>query len=99
MAQATRHGHLTFSDHVERVLREGAMWTLMCVALYLVLSLASYAPDDPGWSYVGETAEVTEATEPTGLFRQIVEDSHRILPLFERRRLRRAVTAHPAPCR
>ncbi len=66
MAQATRHGHLTFSDHVERVLREGAMWTLMCVALYLVLSLASYAPDDPGWSYVGETAEVTNAGGPMG---------------------------------
>jgi S-DNA-T family DNA segregation ATPase FtsK/SpoIIIE len=66
MAQATRHGHLTFSDYVERALREGAMWTLMCVALYLVLSLASYAPDDPGWSYVGETAAVANAGGPMG---------------------------------
>jgi S-DNA-T family DNA segregation ATPase FtsK/SpoIIIE len=57
---------LTFSEYVERALREGAMWTLMCVALYLVLSLASYAPEDPGWSYVGETAQVTNAGGPTG---------------------------------
>ncbi len=61
MGQATRHGQLTFSDYVERALREGAMWTLMCVALYLVLSLASYSPEDPGWSYVGDTSRVTNA--------------------------------------
>jgi DNA segregation ATPase FtsK/SpoIIIE, S-DNA-T family len=66
MTQATRNGHLTFSEYVERALREGAMWTLMCVALYLVLSLASYAPEDPGWSYVGEAAQVTNAGGPTG---------------------------------
>ncbi len=66
MAQATRTGHLTFSEHVERALREGAMWTLMCLALYLVLSLASYAPDDPGWSYVGDSAQVTNAGGPAG---------------------------------
>ncbi|MFZ0791283.1 MAG: DNA translocase FtsK 4TM domain-containing protein, partial [Chromatiaceae bacterium] len=57
---------MTFSEYVERALREGAMWTLMCVALYLVLSLASYAPEDPGWSYVGEAAQVTNAGGPTG---------------------------------
>ena len=66
MTQATRNGHLTFSEYVERALREGAMWILMCVALYLVLSLASYAPEDPGWSYVGEAAQVTNAGGPTG---------------------------------
>jgi DNA segregation ATPase FtsK/SpoIIIE, S-DNA-T family len=61
MAQATRNGQLTFSEHVERALREGAMWTLICVALYLILALASYAPEDPGWSYVGGTSQVTNA--------------------------------------
>ncbi len=66
MAQATRSGQLTFSDYVERALREGAMWALMCVALYLVLSLASYSPQDTGWSYVGETARVTNAGGRTG---------------------------------
>lgn len=59
MAQATPNGQLTLSDYVERTLREGAMWTLMCVALYLLLSLVSYSPEDPGWSYVGETVAVT----------------------------------------
>lgn len=66
MAQATRSGQLTFSDHVERVLREGAMWALMCVALYLVMSLVSYSPEDPGWSYVGESGRVTNAGGRTG---------------------------------
>lgn len=66
MAQATRYGQLTFSDHVERALREGAMWFLMCVALYLAISLASYSPTDPGWSYVGESVSVTNAGGRTG---------------------------------
>jgi len=66
MAQATRSGQLTFSDYVERALREGAMWALMCVALYLVLSLASYSPQDAGWSYVGETEQVRNAGGRTG---------------------------------
>lgn len=66
MAQATRYGQLTFSDYVERALREGAMWTLMCVAIYLAIALASYAPDDPGWSYVGDIRQVTNAAGRTG---------------------------------
>jgi len=66
MAQATRSGQLNFSDYVERALREGAMWTLMCVALYLVLSLVTYVPDDPGWSYVGETTRISNAGGRTG---------------------------------
>ncbi len=66
MVQATRYGQLTFSDYVERALREGAMWTLICLALYLALSLVSYSPGDPGWSYVGETAQVTNAGGRTG---------------------------------
>ncbi len=31
---------------------------LVCVALYLVLSLVTYSPYDPGWSYVGQTTQV-----------------------------------------
>lgn len=61
MGQATRHGQLTFGDYVERALREGAMWALMFVAVYLVLALGSYSPDDPGWSYVGDAAQVRNA--------------------------------------
>ncbi len=66
MAQATRYGQLTFSDHVENALREGAMWTVMCVAVYLALALMSYSPTDPGWSSVGESMTVSNAGGPTG---------------------------------
>ncbi len=66
MAQATRSGQLTFSDHVERALRDGAMWALMCAAVYLALSLASYNPEDAGWSYVGATDQVTNIGGRTG---------------------------------
>ncbi|NKN31706.1 DNA translocase FtsK [Marichromatium bheemlicum] len=66
MAQATRRGQLTLSDYVERILREGAMWALMCLALYLLLALATYSPQDPGWSYVGDVERVDNAGGRTG---------------------------------
>jgi S-DNA-T family DNA segregation ATPase FtsK/SpoIIIE len=37
------------------------MWTLICAALYLVVALASYSPQDPGWSFVGASESVTNA--------------------------------------
>ncbi|MGA7981226.1 MAG: DNA translocase FtsK 4TM domain-containing protein [Chromatiaceae bacterium] len=61
MVQATRVGQLSFGDYVQRAVREGAMWSLVCVALYLVLSLASYSPQDPGWSHVGHGDAVANA--------------------------------------
>jgi S-DNA-T family DNA segregation ATPase FtsK/SpoIIIE len=61
LAQATRVGQLTFSDYVQRAVREGAMWSLVCVALYLVVSLASYSPQDPGWSHIGHGDHVVNA--------------------------------------
>ncbi len=61
MTQATRVGQLTFTDYLDRAWREGAMWTLICAACYLVLALATYAPTDPGWSYVGADVEVSNA--------------------------------------
>ncbi|MGQ9659313.1 MAG: DNA translocase FtsK [Thermochromatium sp.] len=66
MAQATRYGQLTFTDHVERALREGGLWALMCAAVYLSLSLISYSPQDPGWSYIGSDMQVTNAGGRTG---------------------------------
>ncbi len=66
MAQATRIGVLTFGDHVERAIREVAMWGLFVVALYLVLALANYSRDDPGWSYAGHTDEVANPAGPVG---------------------------------
>jgi DNA segregation ATPase FtsK/SpoIIIE, S-DNA-T family len=66
MGQATRYGQLTFTDHVERALREGGLWTLMCASIYLALSLISYSPQDPGWSYIGNDMQVTNAGGRTG---------------------------------
>ncbi len=51
----------TLSVHVGRGLREVAMWLLFGCAFYLVLSLASYYPDDPGWSYTGLAESVRNA--------------------------------------
>ncbi|WP_295882134.1 DNA translocase FtsK [uncultured Thiohalocapsa sp.] len=61
MSQATRAGRLTLGDYLDRAWREGAMWTLVCAALYLVVALASYSPQDPGWSYVGQSSSVANA--------------------------------------
>lgn len=39
--------------HVAKGLREGALWILVALALYLLLSLFTYTPQDPGWSHWG----------------------------------------------
>jgi DNA segregation ATPase FtsK/SpoIIIE, S-DNA-T family len=66
VAQATRLGELTFGDHVERAIREVAMWAMMVVAVYLAVALVSYSPHDPGWSYVGPTETVANPAGPVG---------------------------------
>ena len=66
MTQATRYGQLTYGDYIERALREGAMWTLIVVALYLLLALATYSANDPGWSHVGDFGQVSNAAGPIG---------------------------------
>ncbi len=66
MAQATRIGELTFGDHVERAIRELAMWALFVVAVYLVLALVNYNRNDPGWSYAGPSESVINPAGPVG---------------------------------
>jgi len=61
MEQATRLGHPRLSDYLERAWREGALWGTVIVALYLVLALASYSPEDPGWSFAGQDGAVSNA--------------------------------------
>ncbi len=39
--------------HVSRGLREGLLFLLLAVAIYLLAALVSYHPNDPGWSYSG----------------------------------------------
>ncbi len=41
------------SDELKRLLREAGVLLLLPVALYLFVCLASYSPQDPGWSHAG----------------------------------------------
>lgn len=66
MSQATRAGQLTFADYLDRAWREAALWALIALALYLVVALATWSPEDPGWSYTGSGAQVHNAAGPFG---------------------------------
>ncbi|MCP4041209.1 MAG: cell division protein FtsK [Gammaproteobacteria bacterium] len=44
--------------HLNRGLREGVLFVSGAIAVYLVLSLASYHPSDPGWSYSGHVGRI-----------------------------------------
>ena len=47
-----------FTSAVSRGLRESAIIALGIVALVLFMALASYSPDDPGFSFTGNAAPV-----------------------------------------
>ncbi len=54
MSQATRKNNkqpLPIASHMIRGLREGALFVLGAIAIYMLISLVSYHPGDPGWSY------------------------------------------------
>lgn len=59
MAQAKKQreqqGPAPIKRHVQRGLREGGFFLLIAVAAYLLLSLATFNPADPGWSHTGAT--------------------------------------------
>ncbi|MES9946049.1 MAG: cell division protein FtsK [gamma proteobacterium symbiont of Ctena orbiculata] len=55
-----------FHNHVSHALREGIMWSLFCLSGYLLLSLFSYSPLDPGWSYTGPAVSVLNSGGPAG---------------------------------
>ncbi len=63
MAQARRKksnpGKLT--HQVTRGLREGALLVLGALATYLLISLASYHPADPGWSHSSTVTDIHNA--------------------------------------
>lgn len=60
MAQATHKipNRVPLTTHMARGLREGAMWLLFSLALYLLLSLWTYHASDPGWSHTGSGASI-----------------------------------------
>ena len=44
---------MALSSHMSRGLREGGLLVLGAIAIYLLISLTSYSPADPGWSRSG----------------------------------------------
>ena len=42
------------------------MWSLFCLSGYLLLSLFTYSPQDPGWSYTGPNPVVVNSGGPAG---------------------------------
>lgn len=51
---------------LNRRLREGLMLLLFAVSAYLLLSLLTFSPQDPGWSYTGAHKQVVNAGGPVG---------------------------------
>jgi len=47
-------------------LREGAFIGVSAVCLYLLLALATYSPEDPGWSASGGSGSIANLGGPTG---------------------------------
>lgn len=57
-----------FSRHLKRGLVEGLVIGLIALSLYLLLALATYDHGDPGWSYVGQVGEISNAGGRAGAF-------------------------------
>ncbi|WP_043316254.1 DNA translocase FtsK [Microbulbifer sp. HZ11] len=51
---------------IARIVREGALITLLAGALLVGISLLSYSPQDPGWSHTGSGRDISNAIGPTG---------------------------------
>jgi S-DNA-T family DNA segregation ATPase FtsK/SpoIIIE len=63
LAQAQRKSGKTakITHQVNRGLREGALLILSALAIFLLVSLASYHPADPGWSNSGAVTSIHNA--------------------------------------
>ncbi|HAJ91301.1 MAG TPA: cell division protein FtsK [Gammaproteobacteria bacterium] len=63
LAQARRKSGKTakITHQVTRGLREGALLILSAIAIFLLVSLASYHPADPGWSNSGDVVRIYNA--------------------------------------
>jgi S-DNA-T family DNA segregation ATPase FtsK/SpoIIIE len=57
-SSAQTRGASRFSSAVSRGLRESAIIAIAIVALVLLMALATYSPDDPGFSFTGDSAAV-----------------------------------------
>ncbi|MDX9740861.1 MAG: DNA translocase FtsK 4TM domain-containing protein [Gammaproteobacteria bacterium] len=68
MTQATRKSikQPLPATHVRRGLRESALFVLSAVAIYMLLSLATFDPLDPGWSFSGDHQRIGNAGGSVG---------------------------------
>ncbi|MBI1421829.1 MAG: cell division protein FtsK [Gammaproteobacteria bacterium] len=59
MAQAKQKSERApLADHLQRGLREGALFISIFIAAYILVSLFTYAPTDPGWSQSGHAGHI-----------------------------------------
>lgn len=59
MAQAKQKtSRPPLSDHLQRGLREGALFLSLFIAAYILIALFTYAPGDPGWSQSSHSGHV-----------------------------------------
>lgn len=66
-AKVTADDSTPVVDHIQRTLRESALIVFSLVAIYMVLSLVSYHPADPGWSRSGViNGSITNLGGPMG---------------------------------
>ncbi|QKT02357.1 DNA translocase FtsK 4TM domain-containing protein [Ectothiorhodospiraceae bacterium 2226] len=68
MSQASRKKNppVPLAAHIRRGLREGALFVFGFTALYLILALGTYHPEDPGWSYSTNAERVANLGGPVG---------------------------------
>ncbi len=60
MAQATgkKSERWAVGPHLQRGLREGALYLSLALSAFLFLSLATFHPGDPGWSHMGSNSVI-----------------------------------------
>lgn len=63
MAQATRNKSraVPLTSHIGRGMREGALFVFGAIAIYMLISLATYHASDPGWSHSTTVEKVQNA--------------------------------------
>jgi len=52
--------------HINRGLRESALFILLAIALFLLTALVTYSLDDPGWSYSGPSSGINNLAGVVG---------------------------------
>ncbi|MGH8324422.1 MAG: DNA translocase FtsK 4TM domain-containing protein, partial [Steroidobacteraceae bacterium] len=64
--QAQARSSIRFTSAVARGLRESALIAIGVLALVLFVALATYGPDDPGFSFTGNSPVVHNRMGPVG---------------------------------